>query len=34
MAQSLLGNIKNKHTALDVSVGDVAAAVKLTETWA
>lgn len=31
MAQSLLGNIKNKHAALDVSVGDVAAAVNLTK---
>jgi len=31
MAQSLLGNIKNKHTGLDVAVGDVAAAVKLTK---
>ena len=30
MAQSLLGNIKNKHTGLDVAAGDVAAAVKLT----
>ena len=31
MAQSLLGNIKNKHIVLDVSTGAVAAAVKLTK---